>query len=261
MSQRGGFNNSGLLGFLNNAALVAVVLLVETNILLAQTYDVEDTIPPWQHTERTGLYMDSPLFDEKYKLLVYPACHGNDINIDAKIKSGSQPFNIEIKHDTITITLLATTFSPCKYLHTEAVIPDTFNLFLIMGNDTALYHVAYNRDNGQLPVVTIKESWFIELVPVMEIPENIFWIKASNLKTARILKSRISSDKLAEYIVLPEGYYRCLAGGYVGIKKNRNYVSNEIIMFFRKSDDVDPLELYSVINQLGKGKAVLVTDR
>ncbi len=202
----------------------------------AQSYDVENNIPPQRHTEKSKRYISSPFFDEKYKLLVDRACENGSVIIDIKIEGASAPFSILSSNDTIFVSLIASAFKENKQMNTNIVIPYKFNICVTMEKDTAWYSVSADSKSKVFIIDVVKRAPFIELESVLELPENIFWIQQKGSLSSRVIGKiikQIEKEKLGQYIVLDEGYYRCFPSKYIRKKGNRNKTSTGNIIVFK----------------------------
>jgi hypothetical protein len=86
---------------------------------------------------------------------------------------------------------------------------DKFHLFIQYGNDYACYEVEIHTDS--LVIQTIRSSWFVEMKSEMKPLENMVFLQLEDnvpkLKgDAKKLFEEL--EKIAEYIVLDQGYYK-----------------------------------------------------
>lgn len=225
--------------------IVALAILLDAAIGLAQGFDVDKGTPPPTQSGPMVYQRNSPLF-EKYRLLIMPPCRDavfnecSDWAINLLSYGGFVPVNIRMIEDTLfEIKLQSTSDMAINKLESNFRFPHHFELHVIFDADTVRYHVNFDVMNDSL---TIQEDIrnakvdFICLQPARKIPEDIGWIIFSNKDVKTLRKFRNEISRTAELINLDEGYYMCLP---FAIKKARlssfsvNKINNSYIQFFR----------------------------
>lgn len=242
-----------------NLIIISAILFFAP-ALYGQGYDVEDTIPPATHTIRTPMLLNSPIFQDKYGLLIMPPCQATAImgfsglTVNLISHGDFKPLSIvAIDDSTFEVKLQSTSWIQTDNLQNRFRLPLNFTLKVLFDCDSAMYHVNYDTLNDSLTIIEDernKNVKFIILETVSRIPEGISWVIFHTKDIRKIREFRNDISPLAELITLDEGYYSCLPSL---IKRNRlsrfsiNQINNRFIQFFRIKD-ADRDEITNVIN-------------
>ncbi len=240
---------------------VCYFFLLLISCAFPQSYDVEDASPPIFHTERTPLYADSPLFKEKYCLILDRECEDGRLIIDVRIANGSRPFDIKLSGDTVHVSLNATSFGKKRLLTSPVIFPMLFYLCIAMEGDTATYYVECDSISTAITVHEIAKAWFIEKEPIRRLPAGFFWIYQPSPSDAEIMenvKEKLNRESFAEYVVLDEGYYHCLPTPNVRIVDNRNLTDIGPIYFFRGNSSTDMKKVSEILDDYDQSNSLVL---